>query len=78
MMSAAPLPDGEFEVIVVDVSPIGEVDLAIVSGERKGEVLRLRHEVAAGADPADLFLDLLGMPGTLMVADGQPDLALEH
>lgn len=74
------LDDGTYDVVVVDAElvdatdPTGgvRVELTILAGEHKGEVLAL---TAAGLrrDP----LDLLAAPGTLVVEAGAPSLRLE-
>ena len=74
------LADGEHDVFVVDAEPLGEdgdgsgyrLELTVVAGERKGEVLTL----TARGLPGSLF-DLIGMPGTLTVVDGRPSLRLD-
>ena len=74
------LDDGTYDVVVVDADladptdPTAgvRVELTILAGEHKGEVLAL---TASGLrrDP----LDLLAAPGTLVVEGGSPRLALE-
>jgi hypothetical protein len=71
------LPDGTYDVFVVSAeaaSPSGalELDLTVLAGEHKGEVVSMRAE-GLGVDE----LDALGRPGTLTVADGGPSLVLE-
>ena len=69
------LPDGTYDVIVVDaVDDDGTVrlELTVLAGEHKGEVVNLASPNLAG-DPAQL----LGVPGTITVTDGRPDLRLE-
>ena len=72
------LPDGDYDVLVVDVDPneddthSARLDLVIVSGVRKGEVVSLR---ASG-----LVRDAtgsLGLPATLRIIAGVPRLELE-
>ena len=70
------LPDGQYDVFVVDATTDGaalRVDVTILAGEHKGDVLSVRAE-GLGLDE----LDALGMPGTLTVEGGEPSLALEH
>jgi hypothetical protein len=71
------LPDGRYDVFVVDASADGattlRLDVTILAGEHKGEVLSVRAE-GLGVDE----LEALGMPGTLTVEGGEPSLALEH
>ena len=71
------LPDGRYDVFVVDAEHLGpgdvvRVEVTILAGEQKGEVVSMRAE-GLGVDE----LDLLGTPGTLVVADGQPSITLE-
>ena len=74
-MTASPLPDGTYGAIVVDASEGSEgttaLELAVLAGAYKGEVVALQGP--AGADP----LDLLGLPATITVAAGQPQVRLE-
>jgi hypothetical protein len=70
------LEDGEYDVIVVD----GEGDdrgmrleVAVLAGAHKGEVVSIRAE-GLGLDP----VDALGLPGTLTVADGRPSVVLDQ
>jgi hypothetical protein len=72
------LPDGTYDVFVVDAQATGpgdrlRLELTILAGEQKGEVVSVRAE-GLGLDE----LDALGLPGTLTVAGGEPGLALEH
>jgi hypothetical protein len=73
------LDDGTYDAFVVDASIEGEgagrvthLDLTIVAGDRKGEVL----SVAATGMAGDEF-DLIGMPATLTVADGRPTVVID-
>jgi hypothetical protein len=71
------LPDGTYDVFVVDAEATGpgdrlRLDLTILAGEQKGEVVSMQAE-GLGVDE----LDALGTPGTLTVTDGQPRLVLE-
>jgi hypothetical protein len=75
-----PLEDGTYEVMVVDASQDTEkgpevihLELAVIAGRHKGEVVRLNGCQLAG-DP----LDLLGLPATLTVTDGVPTFQLER
>lgn len=75
MMTA--LPDGRYDVFVVDAETDDDdtirLELAVVSGAQKGEVVVIRG-ARSGRDP----LDLLGLPGTLTVADGAPRFEVER
>lgn len=70
------LTDGSYDALVVDATaePDGScrVDLTILDGTYKGEVVTLR---ARGM--ADRALDLLGIPATLVVEDGAPSVTFE-
>lgn len=70
------LEDGTYDALVVDVSPAGggatRLDLTIVAGHHKGEVVGVR---ASGL--ADDPLDILGMPAVLVVTDGQPSVTFD-
>ena len=71
------LPDGTYDVFVVDAEADGagglRLDLTILAGEQKGEVVTMRATGLAVDE-----LEALGTPGTLTVAAGEPSLALEH
>lgn len=70
------LADGTYDVVVVDAEARDDgslhLEVTILAGEHKGELVSV---AAAGLtrDP----LELLAVPGTLTVADGAPDLAIE-
>lgn len=69
------LPDGVHDVFVVDAEDeagVVHLELTILAGEHKGEVVRLASPNLSG-EPALL----LGTPGTLTVTDGVPNLRLE-
>jgi hypothetical protein len=70
------LPDGTYDALVVDTTTHEDgsvaVDLTIIAGAAKGEVVTLRTTDLAG-DP----LDLLGVPATLTVAGGRPSVRFE-
>lgn len=74
--SDSALPDGSYDALVVDVgdSDTGAVavELTIVAGPVKGEVVTLRATGIEG-DP----LDLLGLPATITVAEGRPSVRFE-
>jgi len=69
------LPDGVYDVFVVDADEqdgVIHLELTILAGEQKGEIVNLASPNLQG-EPALL----LGTPGTLTVTDGRPDLRLE-
>ena len=69
------LPDGVYDVFVVDADDddgVIRLELTILAGEQKGEVVNLASPNLSG-EPALL----LGTPGTLTVTDGVPNLRLE-
>ncbi|HUP86956.1 MAG TPA: hypothetical protein VM143_14980 [Acidimicrobiales bacterium] len=71
------MPDGRYDVFVIDAETIDEstmrVEIAMVSGDDKGNVFAVRGPHLA-RDP----IDLLGLPGTLIVIDGVPRLEVER
>lgn len=72
--AGAVIEDGHYEALVVDVDGDdsgARIELTIVAGPHKGEVVAVR---AAGLrrDP----VDLLGLPATLTVAGGRPHIRL--
>ena len=77
MTPPAGLPDGTYDALVVDATTHDDgsvaVELTIVAGEAKGDVVTLRATNLAG-DP----LDLLGVPATITVAGGSPSVRFEH
>lgn len=69
------LRDGRYDVLIVDATHDGDefvIELTILAGEHKGEVVGLR---ATGFDMDEI--DLLGLPGTLHVENGVPRFVLE-
>ena len=72
------LPDGTYEAIVIDADPADPgpgtlVELTLVAGEHKGEVVALTADGWEGVE-----LDLLGLPATLTVEAGQPRLTIDR
>ncbi len=73
------LADGTYDVIVVDAGAEPEepgalrLDLTILAGEHKGEVVPMRA-TGLGVDE----LGALGLPGTLTVRDGDPSITLDQ
>ena len=74
------IPDGTYDAFVIDAEPgladdgVGHMhlDLTILSGEQKGNVVSVTATGLRGTE-----LDLLGMPATLTVADGQPTVRID-
>jgi hypothetical protein len=78
----AALPDGTYDVIVVDAEETEDgdvrIELTITLGAHVGRVVTLRRRQveqsgATGDDP----LALLGVPGTLRVRGGRPSFRPE-
>jgi hypothetical protein len=73
----SPLPDGTYAAFVVDVDErpdgtIATLSLTILSGQHKGDVLDLAADGLSGS-----FVDLVGMPATIVVADGLPSVTID-
>lgn len=72
----AALADGTYDVFVVnatlDDAGAASLELAVVSGAAKGDVVQLRMNTK-GRDP----VGIIGLPGTLTVADGRPSLRID-
>jgi len=77
------LPDGTYDVFIVDATEetsagdsaeqrVMHLDLAVTSGEHKGEVLTLAATGLAGEEH-----ELLGMPATLTVTDARPSIRID-
>jgi hypothetical protein len=70
------LEDGTYDALVVDATPADDgscrVELTILAGPHKGEVVTVRRKGLA-----DRALDLLGIPATLKVTDGAPAVRFE-
>jgi len=70
------LDDGTYDALVIDAEEAEgggvSIELTIVAGPAKGEVVALRAE-GLGGDP----LDLLGVPATLTVRGGVVSVVFE-
>ncbi len=75
--TSPPLADGRYDAFVVDAddAPGGgsTLDLTIVAGEHKGQVLTVTSNVWIG-DP----IELMGMPATITVTDGEPSVTIDR
>lgn len=73
----APLPDGTYDAIVVDAEDGDDgtvgIQLTVLAGPAKGEVI----EVRGAARPGRETVDLLGIPATITVTGGRPRVVLE-
>ena len=74
-----PVPDGTYDIIVIDAvahpedaQRVGRLEITITAGEHKGATFGLNVADLVGTD-----VDLIGMPGTLHVEDGVPDVTIE-
>jgi hypothetical protein len=71
-----PLPDGNYDVMIVDVEAGDEqrvrIDVVVTAGSHRGEVVSLRT-APMQRDP----LGLMGLPACLRVNDGTPDLEID-
>jgi hypothetical protein len=79
--STSPLPDGTYDVFVVDAAdvegpegPAGtRLEVTLTVGEEKGRVLTVSSAEHLGDE-----IELLGMPGTLVVVDGVPSVVIDR
>ena len=71
-----PLADGTYDAFIVDArddeEDVVRFDLAITTGTNKGDVIVVRAR-SLHRDP----LDLIGLPATLTVRDGQPRVTFD-
>jgi hypothetical protein len=73
-----PLRDGTYDVFIVDVREDEEniamtrFEVVITSGEHKGEVVRVRAERLTRDATS-----LMGLPATLVVSEGAPQLSFD-
>ena len=72
------LADGTYDAFVLDATVDDEatdkvsLDLTIVAGELKGEVVTVHAQGLGRAE-----FDLLGMPATITVTDGTPHVRID-
>ena len=70
------LPDGSYDALIVDATADSDalaIELTILAGVHKGEVVSLR---ATGLELDEI--DAIGLPGTLVVVNGVPSFAVER
>lgn len=72
------VPDGTYDVFIVDVDELDDgpgwrLELTILAGDHKGEVVSINAANLEGDE-----FDLIGMPGTLTVADGAPSFRIDR
>jgi hypothetical protein len=75
MTNAFLLPDGTYDVLVIDATSDDDVlaiEITILSGAHKGEVVAVRA-TGLGIDE----VEALGLPGTLRVENGVPHFTVE-
>jgi hypothetical protein len=69
------IEDGSYDAFIVDATADGEelrLELTIIAGEHKGEVVTVR---ARGLDVDEL--GAIGMPATVTVEAGSPSVAID-
>ena len=73
------LADGVYEAFVIDATIDGagpdrtvHLELTITAGEHKGDVIA----IASTGLPGEEF-DLIGMPATITVANGEPSVVVD-
>lgn len=69
------LEDGTYDAFIVDVTTEGEVlhlELTILAGPHKGEVISVR---STGFDIDEI--DAIGMPATVTVTGGEPSITID-
>jgi hypothetical protein len=76
-LDGSPLPDGTYDVIIFNVDDqfdpeVHVVDLTVTAGEYRGMTMTLTAPSSMGT-----MVELIGMPGTLTVVGGTPDLVLD-
>jgi hypothetical protein len=77
----AKLPDGSHDAFLMDVHtgtddlgrPLQRLELAVVAGECKGLVV----SVLTG-EPLGDEIELIGMPATITVEDGEPTVTIDR
>ena len=72
------IDDGRYDVFIVDVTPQEDgpgwrLDLTILAGTHKGDVVTIGATELPGDE-----LDLIGLPGTLVVENGEPAFQVDR
>ena len=76
------IDDGRYDVFVVDATPLEppdaglggwQLELTILAGAHKGEVVAVSAAGLRGSE-----FDLIGMPGTLVVENGEPAFRVDR
>ena len=73
------IEDGAYDALVVDASTAGDaiaLDLTILTGPHKGEVVSIRADRTSVREADEI--DILGLPGTLVVENGVPAFTMER
>lgn len=78
--SGSPLPDGSYDVFVVNADDLPgrdgmttALELTVVSGGHRSETMALTAPVRLG-EP----VDLIGLPATLTIIDGSPSVRIDR
>ncbi|MCX7619719.1 MAG: hypothetical protein N2037_02605 [Acidimicrobiales bacterium] len=71
------LADGRYDAFIVDATidndRVTHLELTIVAGAHKGEVVSLSAQNLAGEE-----FDLIGMPATITVVNGTPHVQIDR
>ena len=79
-MTTPALADGEYPALVIDVeeglddtgTAVVHLELTILTGEHKGDVVAMSARGIRGS-----FIELIGMPATITVVDGDPKVTID-
>jgi len=79
--AGAALPDGTHDALVIDAHDgtddlgraMQRLELTVVAGPSKGFVVTV-----VSGDPLGNEIDLIGMPATITVRDGEPSVVIDH
>lgn len=80
MTDGAALPDGEYAALVIEVEEglddtgtgVVHLELTILTGQHKGDVVAMSARGIHGS-----FIELIGMPATITVRDGDPRVIID-